>query len=495
MRVRKRSSQVSLRASESKAETTLHTFQTCCSLTVAVLCWCCAGAVLVLCWCCAGAVLVLCWCCAGQVLDTAAATAATAAAMAVATAAIAAATASATVVATAAATAATAAAKLLLRLLLRLLQRQLQRLLLLLPANERRGSCLVFNRNAGSSSRNFYCKSTIDLVDYHQLGRLVSKSAFEREDPSSNPAADMVDAARNTAWDLGKQPNNYRSNYPTQEWARRPTISVAMAFISLTLLAEQKCLRVTSMQCFVLVSHEVQPCMHVDFITPRGYGVQPQSVALPAKSQWKVVKNPYDTRGRLATPRSVTSVLLCFFPSQLCFILKLRNGHTNLQNKQPQRHPPLLSPASCPPCPTPLFLRLGLSAPQKVGSPPPSAVQTTQISYLASPCTRMGRSLKLTKVDVKTLTSICRTDGHRAAAQETGISADEDAILLEFAPLPTTWCMWGRSRTVFLKVVRTASLGALRKCKEAVGGYALNGGVYYCIIYSNIIIRGQWKIK
>ncbi|KAF2366911.1 Anoctamin dimerization domain [Trinorchestia longiramus] len=31
----------------------------------------------------------------------------------------------------------------------------------------------------------------------------------------------MVDAARNTAWDLGKQPNNYRSNYPTQEWARR----------------------------------------------------------------------------------------------------------------------------------------------------------------------------------------------------------------------------------------------------------------------------------
>ncbi|KAF2358857.1 Peptidyl-prolyl cis-trans isomerase PpiC-type [Trinorchestia longiramus] len=31
----------------------------------------------------------------------------------------------------------------------------------------------------------------------------------------------MVDAARNTAWDLGKQPNNYLSNYPTQEWARR----------------------------------------------------------------------------------------------------------------------------------------------------------------------------------------------------------------------------------------------------------------------------------
>ncbi|KAF2360795.1 hypothetical protein FHG87_008447 [Trinorchestia longiramus] len=58
-------------------------------------------------------------------------------------------------------------------------------------------------------------------TDAHRLGRLVSESAFEREDPGSNPAADMVDAARNTAWDLGKQPNNYRSNYPTQEWARR----------------------------------------------------------------------------------------------------------------------------------------------------------------------------------------------------------------------------------------------------------------------------------
>ncbi|KAF2354242.1 Cadherin [Trinorchestia longiramus] len=35
------------------------------------------------------------------------------------------------------------------------------------------------------------------------LGRLVSESACEQEDPGSNPAADMVDAARNTAWDLG----------------------------------------------------------------------------------------------------------------------------------------------------------------------------------------------------------------------------------------------------------------------------------------------------
>ncbi|KAF2361720.1 hypothetical protein FHG87_007518 [Trinorchestia longiramus] len=40
---------------------------------------------------------------------------------------------------------------------------------------------------------------------YHQLGRLVCESACERKDPGSNPAADMVDAARNTAWDLGKQ--------------------------------------------------------------------------------------------------------------------------------------------------------------------------------------------------------------------------------------------------------------------------------------------------
>ncbi|KAF2345208.1 hypothetical protein FHG87_024038 [Trinorchestia longiramus] len=53
-----------------------------------------------------------------------------------------------------------------------------------------------------------------------QLGRLVSESACQRKDPGSKPAADMVDAARNTAWDLGKPPNNYRSNYSIQEWAR-----------------------------------------------------------------------------------------------------------------------------------------------------------------------------------------------------------------------------------------------------------------------------------
>ncbi|KAF2361284.1 hypothetical protein FHG87_007959 [Trinorchestia longiramus] len=40
---------------------------------------------------------------------------------------------------------------------------------------------------------------------HHQLGRLVSESACERKDPGSNPAADMVDAARNKAWDL--EPN------------------------------------------------------------------------------------------------------------------------------------------------------------------------------------------------------------------------------------------------------------------------------------------------
>ncbi|KAF2357731.1 hypothetical protein FHG87_011513 [Trinorchestia longiramus] len=37
------------------------------------------------------------------------------------------------------------------------------------------------------------------------LGRLVSESFCEREDPGSNPAAAMVDAARITAWDLGNR--------------------------------------------------------------------------------------------------------------------------------------------------------------------------------------------------------------------------------------------------------------------------------------------------
>ncbi|KAF2354521.1 hypothetical protein FHG87_014723 [Trinorchestia longiramus] len=95
-------------------------------------------------------------------------------------------------------------------------------------------------RGRGGEVREGGCNLGEDtsLVDwYHQLGRLVSESVFEREDPGSNPAADMVDAARNTAWDLGKQPNNYRSNYPTQEWARR-CLTSAVSFARLTLTIE-----------------------------------------------------------------------------------------------------------------------------------------------------------------------------------------------------------------------------------------------------------------
>ncbi|KAF2354837.1 hypothetical protein FHG87_014407 [Trinorchestia longiramus] len=36
-------------------------------------------------------------------------------------------------------------------------------------------------------------------------------------------------------------------------------------------------------------------------------------------------------------------------------------------------------------------------------------------------------------------------------------------------------------KPVFLQVVRTAPLGTLRKCKGAVGGYALNGGAYITV--------------
>ncbi|KAF2355308.1 Peptidase C1A papain C-terminal [Trinorchestia longiramus] len=62
------------------------------------------------------------------------------------------------------------------------------------------------------SERHLYSLSQqfIDQVNaktiHWKLGRLVSESACEREDPGSNPAADMVDAARNTAWDL-ESPN------------------------------------------------------------------------------------------------------------------------------------------------------------------------------------------------------------------------------------------------------------------------------------------------
>ncbi|KAF2362167.1 Protein of unknown function DUF4505 [Trinorchestia longiramus] len=73
----------------------------------------------------------------------------------------------------------------------------------------------VLNGEIVEAVTNKGCSATV-----RALGRLVSESACERKDPCSNPAADMVDAARKTAWDLGKQPNNYRSNYPTQEWTR-----------------------------------------------------------------------------------------------------------------------------------------------------------------------------------------------------------------------------------------------------------------------------------
>ncbi|KAF2344589.1 Neurotransmitter-gated ion-channel ligand-binding domain, partial [Trinorchestia longiramus] len=53
------------------------------------------------------------------------------------------------------------------------------------------------------SSCEYRAVRLVLLADmHHQLGRLVSESACERKDPGSNPAADMVDAARNTAWDL-----------------------------------------------------------------------------------------------------------------------------------------------------------------------------------------------------------------------------------------------------------------------------------------------------
>ncbi|KAF2352975.1 WD40-repeat-containing domain [Trinorchestia longiramus] len=42
------------------------------------------------------------------------------------------------------------------------------------------------------------------VLKQFKLGRLVSESACGREDPGSNPAADMVDAARNTTWYLGR---------------------------------------------------------------------------------------------------------------------------------------------------------------------------------------------------------------------------------------------------------------------------------------------------
>ncbi|KAF2353395.1 SWEET sugar transporter [Trinorchestia longiramus] len=58
---------------------------------------------------------------------------------------------------------------------------------------------LALNADTNSSGGLGDCN---EAGDYHQLGRLVSESVCERKDPDSNPAADMVDAARNTAWDL-----------------------------------------------------------------------------------------------------------------------------------------------------------------------------------------------------------------------------------------------------------------------------------------------------
>ncbi|KAF2362563.1 hypothetical protein FHG87_006678 [Trinorchestia longiramus] len=87
----------------------------------------------------------------------------------------------------------------------------------------RTACCLWYPRTKPIRS-NLACTSQVSEVQvnaYHQLGRLVSESACEQKDPGSIPSADMVDVARYTAWDLGKQPNNYRSNYPTHEWAQR----------------------------------------------------------------------------------------------------------------------------------------------------------------------------------------------------------------------------------------------------------------------------------
>ncbi|KAF2344119.1 hypothetical protein FHG87_025126 [Trinorchestia longiramus] len=75
--------------------------------------------------------------------------------------------------------------------------------------------------------------SILNPYKHHQIGRLVSESACKRKDAGSNPAADMIDAARYTAWDLGKQPNNYRSNYPIQEWARWFVPIVSFYFVRL----------------------------------------------------------------------------------------------------------------------------------------------------------------------------------------------------------------------------------------------------------------------
>ncbi|KAF2367516.1 Immunoglobulin V-set domain [Trinorchestia longiramus] len=81
------------------------------------------------------------------------------------------------------------------------------------------------------SNRNRQCRI---MFVYHHLGRLVSESAFEREDPGSNPAADMVDAARNTAWDLASQSSS--SPEPTSQLTHRATTAsdTASAAVSIS---------------------------------------------------------------------------------------------------------------------------------------------------------------------------------------------------------------------------------------------------------------------
>ncbi|KAF2355076.1 Cytochrome P450 [Trinorchestia longiramus] len=65
---------------------------------------------------------------------------------------------------------------------------------------------------AGMDTTSSTIRFFILYMAIHQdLGRLVSESACERKDPGSNPAADMVDAARNTAWDFESKASLQRS--------------------------------------------------------------------------------------------------------------------------------------------------------------------------------------------------------------------------------------------------------------------------------------------
>ncbi|KAF2367584.1 O-acyltransferase WSD1 N-terminal [Trinorchestia longiramus] len=61
---------------------------------------------------------------------------------------------------------------------------------------------LQYNKKYLQYNKKYLQYNTAACVQ-NKLGRLMSESACEQKDPGSNPAADMVDAARNTAWDLG----------------------------------------------------------------------------------------------------------------------------------------------------------------------------------------------------------------------------------------------------------------------------------------------------